>query len=131
MNWSRLLFSFEGRIGRAPYWYFVLGVTVLFGALFAFAGASLYGSLVVGAADAEPAIGIAGWLLPLASLALLWPSLAIAAKRWHDVDKSAWWILIALVPVVGGLVALVFNGFIAGTPGANRFGEPPGSGVAS
>lgn len=125
MDWSQLLFSFEGRVGRAPWWYFVLASTLLFGVLVAFASASLYGGLVAGAPDAAPGTGIAGILLPLATLALLWPSLAIAAKRWHDVDKSAWWILIGLVPVVGGLVALVFNGFVAGTPGANRFGEPP------
>jgi len=131
MSWSQLLFSFEGRIGRAPYWYFVLATMLLFGVLFAFAGASLYGSLSATAPGATPGSGAAGMLLPLACLALLWPSLAIAAKRWHDVDKSAWWILIALVPVVGGLIALVFNGFVAGTPSANRFGNPPASGAVS
>ena len=72
---------------------------------------------------------ILDWML--APLLLLWPSLAICAKRWHDVDKSAWWILIALVPVVGGLIALVFNGFIPGTPGPNRFGNPPGRTLAA
>jgi uncharacterized membrane protein YhaH (DUF805 family) len=61
----------------------------------------------------------------IASLLFLWPALAIQAKRWHDVDKSAWWILINLVPAVGGLIALVFNGFIAGTPATNRFGPAP------
>jgi uncharacterized membrane protein YhaH (DUF805 family) len=61
----------------------------------------------------------------LVSLAFLWPALAIQAKRWHDVDKSAWWILINLVPVVGGLIALVFNGFIAGSPASNQFGPAP------
>ncbi|MFC4820750.1 DUF805 domain-containing protein [Dokdonella ginsengisoli] len=129
MNWSHLLFSFEGRIGRAPYWYFVLAVTVLFAVLFAFAGVSLFSGVGLdGVPVSPPSAGIAGILLPLVCLALLWPSLAVAAKRWHDVDKSAWWILIGLVPVVGGLVALVFNGFVAGTPGANRFGDPSSGG---
>lgn len=131
MNWSQLLFSFEGRIGRAPYWYFVLAATVLFGVLFAFAGVSLFSGVGLdGVPAAAPNSGVAGILLPVVCIALLWPSLAIAAKRWHDVDKSAWWILIGLVPVVGGLVALVFNGFVAGTPGANRFGNPPSGRVA-
>ena len=130
MSWSQLLFSFDGRIGRAPYWYFVLAVTVVFAVLFAFAGVSLFSGVGLdGVPDPAPSAGVAGILLPLACIALLWPSLAIAAKRWHDVDKSAWWILIGLVPVVGGLVALVFNGFIAGTPGANRFGNPPPASV--
>jgi uncharacterized membrane protein YhaH (DUF805 family) len=123
MNWSQLLFSFEGRIGRAPYWYFMLAIIVIFGILGAVAGVSLTSSMSANSA-APPSGGAAGLLLPLVSLVILWPALAIAAKRWHDVDKSAWWILIGLVPFVGGLIALVFNGFIAGTPGPNRFGNP-------
>jgi uncharacterized membrane protein YhaH (DUF805 family) len=100
--------------------------------LAAFAGVSMFSALSANTGDgAAPSMGLAGMILPIAMLALLWPSLAIAAKRWHDVDKSAWWILIALVPVIGGIVALVFNGFIAGTPGTNRFGQPPNAGVVS
>lgn len=126
MSWSHLLFSFEGRIGRAPYWYFVLGATIVFAVLLAFAGISLFSGVGLdGTPAAVPTAGLAGLLLPVVCIALLWPSLAISAKRWHDVDKSAWWVLIGLVPVVGGLVALVFNGFVAGSPGANRFGHPP------
>lgn len=131
MSWTELLFSFRGRIGRAPYWYFVLAVTVLFGALFAYAGVSMFSAASLGDADAmSHGGGVAATALPIAALLLLWPSLAICAKRWHDVDKSAWWILIALVPVLGALIALVFNGFIAGTPGTNRFGNQPGGAVA-
>lgn len=123
MSLTQLLFSFEGRIGRAPYWYFVLAVTLLFGALFAMVGVSMFSSASLTDANAVPqGGGMAAMAMPIVSLLLLWPSLAISAKRWHDVDKSAWWILISLVPLVGGLIALVFNGFIAGTPGANRFG---------
>jgi uncharacterized membrane protein YhaH (DUF805 family) len=132
MSWTELLFSFQGRIGRAPYWYFVLAMTVLFGALFAYAGVSMFNAASLGDANAvSQGGGAATMALPIASLLALWPSLAISAKRWHDVDKSAWWILIALVPVVGGLIALVFNGFIAGTPGPNRFGNPPGRTLAA
>lgn len=127
MTLTQTLFSFEGRIGRAPYWYFVLAAIVLFGVVFAAVGVSMFGAMTAAAPDAPPAgMGAATMAIPVLSLLMLWPSLAICAKRWHDVDKSAWWILIGLVPVVGGLVALVFNGFIPGTPGANRFGDPPG-----
>jgi uncharacterized membrane protein YhaH (DUF805 family) len=59
------------------------------------------------------------------SLLLLWPAIAVSAKRWHDRDKSAWWVLVALVPVIGWIWMLVDNGFRRGTPGANRFGAPP------
>jgi uncharacterized membrane protein YhaH (DUF805 family) len=125
MKASQFLFSFEGRIHRAPYWCFVLAVTVVFAILAVLAGVSMFSMANPDASGAAPSAGIAGILLPLLGLAVLWPGLAISAKRWHDVDKSAWWILIGFVPVVGGLIALVFNGFIAGTPAANRFGNPP------
>ena len=48
MSWTELLFSFRGRIGRAPYWYFVLVVTVLYGAFFAYAGASMFNAASLG-----------------------------------------------------------------------------------
>jgi uncharacterized membrane protein YhaH (DUF805 family) len=124
MNWGQLLFSFEGRVGRATYWYFVLAIVALFvvlGMVFGFSMAKIDPETGAAAASAGPG----GIVIGLASLLILWPSLAIAAKRWHDVDKSAWWILIGLVPAVGGIIALVFNGFIAGTPGANKFGPAP------
>jgi uncharacterized membrane protein YhaH (DUF805 family) len=124
MDWKNLLFSFEGRISRAPYWYFTLAVVIVFGVLASVAGVSMFNGLSA-AGDAPPSTGAAGMLLGLLGLAIIWPALAIQAKRWHDVDKSAWWILIGFVPFVGGIIALVFNGFIAGTPGPNKFGNPP------
>jgi uncharacterized membrane protein YhaH (DUF805 family) len=132
MSLTQLLFSFEGRIGRAPYWYFALAMMVLFGALFAFVGVSMFSAMSMDPSGAPPqGGGMAAMAVPVMSLLALWPSLAVSAKRWHDVDKSAWWILINLVPVVGGLIALVFNGFIPGTPGGNRFGPPPGARLAA
>ena len=124
MNWKTLLFSFEGRVGRGAYWGLVVVSLVLFGAL---GGASVMSML--NSADPAAASGGMSMAMMVAGLLFLWPALAIQAKRWHDVDKSAWWILISLVPAVGGLIALVFNGFIAGTPGTNRFG-PAAAGQA-
>ncbi|MEP6938802.1 MAG: DUF805 domain-containing protein [Rudaea sp.] len=120
MNWGQLLFSFEGRVGRSTYWYFVIAVFAVIGMIFGFSMASVNPQTGEAVASGGP-----GGIVGLASLLVIWPSLAIAAKRWHDVDKSAWWILIGLVPAVGGIIALVFNGFIAGTPGANKFGPAP------
>jgi uncharacterized membrane protein YhaH (DUF805 family) len=120
VNWKSLLFSFDGRVGRGPYWGLVVVSLLLFGGFAAMGVMS-----IVSASDPAAASGGTSIAMMVASLALLWPALAIQAKRWHDVDKSAWWILINLVPVVGGLIALVFNGFIAGTPGSNQFGQAP------
>lgn len=118
MNWGQLLFSFDGRIGRGAYWGFTVAVIVLFCVL---AGIVF---MTTDMSNPEAAGGMSSVLFGVAGLAVIWPALAVQAKRWHDVDKSAWWILIGLVPAVGGLIALVFNGFIPGTPGPNRFGNP-------
>jgi len=120
MNWKSLLFSFDGRVGRGPYWGLIV-VSLLLGGGYS---AMTYQSLM-NASDPAAAAGGPNLVFALLCLLFLWPSLAIQAKRWHDVDKSAWWILINLVPLVGGLIALVFNGFIAGSAGANRFGPVP------
>ena len=44
---------------------------------------------------------------------MLWVSLAVSVKRWHNRDMSGWWILIGLVPVIGGIVAIIQTGFFA------------------
>jgi uncharacterized membrane protein YhaH (DUF805 family) len=123
MSWGQILFSFEGRVGRKTYWMFLIVVLVLFGLIGAVAGGS-----AASATDPDAAAAAASkmaTLMGVCSLIIIWPSLAIAVKRWHDVDKSGWWVLVGLVPAVGGLIALVFNGFIAGTPGPNQYGPPP------
>lgn len=106
-----LLFSFRGRIGRATWWRW--GVAAMIGGWLLIA--ALLGIAGVPAMRAEGA----------ANLLLLWPTLAISAKRWHDRDKSAWWLLVTLLPLVGWLWALVENGLLRGSAGANRFGEAP------
>ncbi len=120
MDWKHFLFSFEGRIGRSRYWMFTIAVVVVLGAL------AVVGGVAVPTDPNAAPTGMTGMLMLITVLALavIWPVLAVQAKRWHDVDKSAWWILIGLVPAIGGLIALVFNGFVGGTPGPNRFGLP-------
>jgi uncharacterized membrane protein YhaH (DUF805 family) len=55
---------------------------------------------------------------------LLWISLAITVKRFHDRDKSGWWALINLLPVIGQIWILIECGFLKGTEEDNRYGEP-------
>jgi uncharacterized membrane protein YhaH (DUF805 family) len=45
-------------------------------------------------------------------------------KRFHDRDKTGWWVLIGLIPLIGPLWLLIELGFLKGTDGANRFGPP-------
>lgn len=105
----QILFGFRGRIPRRTYWLW--GVLALFGAAF-----GLWVLLgIVGLRERQIEVVI--------NLALLWPGLAVSVKRWHDRNKSGWWVLINLIPVLGLVWALVENGFLRGTVGPNRFGE--------
>jgi uncharacterized membrane protein YhaH (DUF805 family) len=54
-----------------------------------------------------------------------WISLAVTIKRWHDRDKSGFWIFIGLIPIVGPIWAFVETGCLRGTMGPNRFGDDP------
>jgi uncharacterized membrane protein YhaH (DUF805 family) len=69
----------------------------------------------------ERGIGALGLLY---TLAVLLPSIAVGVRRFHDVDKGGWWLLIALVPLIGAIVLLVFT-VMEGTRGDNRFGPDP------
>lgn len=59
------------------------------------------------------------------SLLLAWPLMAVSAKRWQDRNRSAWWVLLLFVPVIGALWLLIDNGFVRGSAGRNRYGEAP------
>ena len=92
----------------------------------------LVGLVEIGAAvlvAVRPQIGayvVAAWLGGIVvNLLLIWPALAVSVKRWHDRDKSGWWVLLNLLPVIGWLWALVDNGFLRGTDGPNRYGPDP------
>jgi uncharacterized membrane protein YhaH (DUF805 family) len=61
----------------------------------------------------------------IAALILLYPSLALYAKRWHDRGKSGWWTLIGLIPVIGGIWILIELGILRGTNGPNQYGPDP------
>lgn len=56
---------------------------------------------------------------------LLWPSLAIQVKRWHDRNKSGNWILLNFIPIIGFLWVTIELGFLKGTDGNNIYGADP------
>jgi uncharacterized membrane protein YhaH (DUF805 family) len=78
--------DFTGRASRSEYWWFVLFIVLVS------AGTSYVSNI----------------LSALWSLAMLLPSLAAAARRLHDTNRSGWWQLITLVPIVGWIVLIVF-----------------------
>jgi uncharacterized membrane protein YhaH (DUF805 family) len=136
MDWTHYLFSFNVRINRAKYWLFLV---ITIGVVFA--------ASVVGAAAASiPGAVIAAIF---ASIVLIYPSLAVAAKRLHDREKSAWWLLVFYVlpaflsgvseatasegaafilsaaSVVVSIWGLIELGFLRGTSGPNAYGADP------
>jgi uncharacterized membrane protein YhaH (DUF805 family) len=89
--------NFTGRARRKEYWYFVLGTVVIY--------------LVLGILDnitgtvTRSGFGV---LSLLYSLGTLIPGIAVGVRRLHDTNRSGWWTLICLVPVIGAIVLIVF-----------------------
>jgi len=105
--------TFSGRAPRSEFWYWALFVVLVTIAA---------GILDRGLFDFEEstATGVFG---PLASLVFFLPGLAVAARRLHDLDRSAWWLLIIFTIV--GIILLWIWDCIKGTTGPNRFGPDP------
>ncbi len=118
-NWKLVVLEryakFDGRAGRAEFWWFVLANIVLYVAL----------AIVISIGFAiSTALGVIIALLAAAAyIALIIPSIAVAIRRLHDTDKSGWWLLISFIPF-GGLVLLVFYA-MEGTNGPNGHGVGP------
>ena len=89
--------TFDGRAARSEYWWFVL---------FTFLA-----SLILGM--------ISETLSGVFSLAVLLPSLAVGARRLHDTDRSGWFLLLWLLPIIGWIVLLFFAAQESKEP--NRF----------
>jgi len=98
---------FEGRARRQEYWLFALLYFIL--------------AIIAGFADGVSGSGLISGLL---ALALLIPSIAVLVRRLHDTDRSGWWALLMLIPILGTLILLVFC-VLKGTDGSNRFGDDP------
>ncbi len=127
MDFMHLFLSFEGRTRRLHFWIGLIILWVVQTVIWsfsiggAFSAAALRGD-ANGFATAFTGVGLVGALL---LFVLIWPSLAVQVKRWHDRDKSGWMVLINLIPLVGFIWTLVECGFLDGTQGPNRFGPSP------
>lgn len=118
------LLSFQGRIPRRTYWLYALGSGLLIGIVLAILGA-LIGPSVDPATGAVSGGGLYGIIAFLLYIPLLWIGLALGVKRWHDRGKSGWWVLIGLIPIVGGIWTFVECGCLRGTVGPNQYGQDP------
>jgi uncharacterized membrane protein YhaH (DUF805 family) len=100
--------KFDGRSGRAEFWWFFLANLIVGVVLSLLGQASTFFYIIY----------------VIYGLALIIPSIAVGIRRLHDINRTGWWILIALVPLVGLIVLLVFYA-TAGDRGTNRYGPEP------
>lgn len=104
--WKRAVLAnyanFNGRDARPDFWWFILA------------------SALVSAALAIASLDVIGNLW---SLAMILPTIAAATRRLHDTGRSGWWQLLAFIPIVGGIIVIVWLAS-AGSPGSNQFGGP-------
>lgn len=154
MDWTTLLFSFDGRINRGKYWLAILLYTVVW---IAFIAAAV---MWLGGFDTDRLFSMVGAviLLWLAGIILViaatWSGIATGIKRLHDRGKSGWWILVfwlgpSVLSGIGStsaestsfvfhiasfavaIWAIVELGFLRGTAGPNEYGPDPLSELAT
>ena len=99
--------KFDGRAGRAEFWWFVLASAII--------------GIVLSTLGRASVIFVVLYLVY--ALGVLVPSLAVAVRRLHDTNRSGWWYLLILIPLVGGIILIVFLA-TDGTPGHNQYGPP-------
>lgn len=147
MNWTTLLFSFNGRINRGKYWLAVL-IYVVVWVVFIVGGLIWLGGMNIDNLFSLAGAGLLIWLIAIILLiAGTWSSLAVGVKRLHDRDKSGWWVLLfwfgpsmlgswqaatldggsipSLVAAAIAIWAFVELGCLRGTPGPNQYGPDP------
>jgi uncharacterized membrane protein YhaH (DUF805 family) len=118
MNWYIKVLKnyavFSGRAQRAEYWWFFLFNIIISIVLAAVDGAT-------GTYSAESGMGLLGGIY---SLGVLLPGLGVSIRRLHDTGRTGWWLLLALIPILGFIVLLIFMVFDS-DPGENQYGPNP------
>jgi uncharacterized membrane protein YhaH (DUF805 family) len=113
--WSRYT-MFKGRSRRSEYWFIQLFLIIT-----NLAAAAIDLALMGGDVDRFIANGGGGILGLIWILVTILPALAVLVRRLHDTDRSGWWALIGLIPLVGGVVLFVFS-VLDSTAGENQYG---------
>ncbi len=100
--------SFSGRASRSEYWWFQLFYIIV--------------AIVI--TFVSYLVSDSNFILTIWELGNILPLLAVGVRRLHDIDRSGWWCLIGLIPLVGWILLLVWV-CTEGTAGDNRFGADP------
>ena len=112
--WSHYA-TFKGRARRSEYWFIQLFLIVTNLAVAAIDLALMGGDVDRFMANGGGIVGLI-WIF-----VTIVPALAVLVRRLHDTDKSGWWVLLGLVPFVGGVVLFVFT-VLDSTAGENKHG---------
>ncbi len=128
--------DFQGRSARAEYWWVVLFqllAYIIFGTLFIILGGGF--EAIDGAIDGGGALpagaSIIGGIVLLFMLAVLIPNIALAVRRFHDLNQTGWlylvFVIVGIIPLIGILASLgmIIWFCIRGTVGPNKYGEDP------
>ena len=104
-------FDFSGRSSRSEFWFFELFLII--------------SGIAVGLAETiiTATLGFPLFLQAIWGLFTFIPSISIAVRRLHDIDKSGWWLLLHIIILFGSIVLLIFH--IKNTQGPNKYGEGP------
>ena len=103
--------TFAGRAPRAEYWWFSLFCWII--------------NVVLNIIEAGSRTGAFTVISALFGLAIIIPNLAVSVRRLHDLDRTGWWLLLWLLPVIGWIIMLVWM-CSRGTRGPNRYGPENG-----
>ena len=118
MNWYigvlKKYAVFDGRARRKECWFFFL-FTIIVSVILAII------DNLTGTYSAQAHLGLLGGLYALGTLL---PGIGVTIRRLHDTGRTGWWILIAFVPIVGGIILLIFM-VLDGNPGENKYGPDP------
>jgi uncharacterized membrane protein YhaH (DUF805 family) len=99
--------NFSSRACRSEYWYWVLFIVLA--------------DIVAGIIDYVLGMQIVSSIFGLVTLL---PGIAVSIRRLHDLDRTGWWILLGLIPIIGWIILLIWY-ISKGTDGPNSFGPDP------
>jgi uncharacterized membrane protein YhaH (DUF805 family) len=104
-------FNFKSRAARSEYWYYALFL------LIAGLATLLIDFAIFGPRDIGPVNAIF-------TLATIFPSLAVSVRRLHDIGRSGWFLLLAIIPLIG-LIILIYWACQPSDPQPNKYGPAP------
>lgn len=97
------MFTFRGRISRSAFWWFMLGAIII----------DIVAAIIGRAAHAPAIQYVIEAIIAIATIGL-------QVRRLHDTNRTGWWWWIGIIPIIGGIVLLVFD-CLPGTPGPNKY----------